>query len=1070
MGNFLVYKSSAGSGKTYTLMIEYLTLALKNPSAYRHILAITFTNKAANEIKQRILGNLQKLASMAPDSIPEKEHEFVMRLSAGTGLSPEQLVVNANQVLSSILHHYSDFAVSTIDSFMHRVIRSFAFDLKLSMNFEIELDTGNLLNTAVDELISRVGKDDELTEMLRDYVIRKAEDDENWDITNDLRASAAALFKEKMAGLIPALESRAFNGNDYKRLCDAVKELNNTYRNEGLYALKLIGEAGFDACDFAYGNRGIGNFFTKVSVGKDADPTGANVRNAVEEGRWFPKGSSLYALLAPIESTLIETVKRVSEIRNEKRFVTLIMENFYSTLLLKKINNELRNIKLQRNLISISDFNSIIAGVVKDQPVPFIYLRVGEKFWNFMIDEFQDTSEMQWQNLIPLIENALSDSKLSMLVGDGKQAIYRFKNGNAEQFVNLPRLKHTGNDLLMFQRQQLLAGEYEEKRLLTNYRSRQEIVDFNNAFFSFAADRFIPAHINFYADVKQQSRENFTGGLVNFDFVSSDGMVKKVLDLVEANKAAGYEYGDIAILTRVNRDAVQIAAALQEEGVGVVSSESLLLCSSPQVNFLVNWIAFISNHHDKIAMQGIVEYIIAAHGMDEVSIQRQTDIKYLYELLASLKINIYPSTFNSLSFYDSVELIVREFELGNVNQLYTRFFLDQVLDFTKRDSTGAQGFLNFWNEKASGLSVSIARKKDAVQILTVHKSKGLDFPVVIYAYPDPSMNKSDLSWDNVQIKLPGADSDESDFSMPLVFNYGSGLAGTPLESVLREEEDKISLDKFNLYYVAFTRASERLYVVMPETSKIDNPPKKLSDLVQLFLKERNEGNSFGSGACVEGLYKNTTADSDVPADLNISFKPGEWRNRIILSKRAPGDSPVIQSKQTTEGSDMLPAKTDYGKLVHAIISKISSPDEIEDVVDFVLKAEGGGSAELRDKILMSIHRLRSLQPVEFLFAGGTSLLEGDSPEEQKTRFINEHEIITPEGESYRPDRVVLLDGKTIVVDFKTGIPRKKDVKQVNLYLELISAMGYQNAEGYIVYISEKPEVVSVSLSHEPALD
>ncbi|MGE5317427.1 MAG: UvrD-helicase domain-containing protein, partial [Chloroflexota bacterium] len=771
----------------------------------------------------------------------------------------------------------------------------------------------------------------------------------------------------------------------------------------------------------------------------------------------------LFVNLAPIETALIEIVKNISNIRNEKLFLTLIMDNFYSTLLLKKINTELQNIRSQRNLISISDFTSIIAGVVKDQPVPFIYLRVGEKFRNFMIDEFQDTSEMQWQNLLPLIENSLADSRLSMLVGDGKQAIYRFKNGDAGQFVNLPRIKEYDNGLLHLQRQKLLAGEYEEKHLLTNYRSRKEIVDFNNAFFKFAADRFVPANINFYADVQQKCREDNTGGLVSFDIIPNEDVIKKVLEIVDENKAAGYQYGDIAILTRVNRDAVQIAEALQAKGISVVSSESLLLCSSPQVNFLVNWIAFMSNNDDKVSIQGIVEYLFA-YFQPAIFLPHRTDSRYLYEILAHLQINIHQASFNSLSFYDSVELLVREFKLGVVNPLYTRFFLDQVLDFSRKDSSGPIGFLQYWNDNSSKLSVSIARKKEAVQILTVHKSKGLDFPVVIYAFPDPKMNKGDLSWQNVHVKLPGEEGKQKEFEIPLVFNYSDGLEGTPLEAELREEEDKVSLDKFNLYYVAFTRASERLFVVIPESSKIDDPPKKLSDLVHMLLSQVNEGNRFGSGERVEGHYKNLTNDNnDLSPDVSISYQPGEWRNRIVLSKRSPEEWPVIRTLADEEGSASLPGKTDYGKLVHKILSGINSLDEAESTTDHILERENIVSPDLKSQIMKSLNRLKMLPEAGLLFK------DQDLNAGSGVKIINEQEILTPEGESYRPDRVILLKEKTLVIDFKTGMPNPKYIKQVKLYADLISKMGYPDPQGYIVYLGNEPEIIKVSLSNSEEL-
>lgn len=1062
MNNFLVYKSSAGSGKTYTLMVEYLSLALKYPTAYKHILAITFTNKAANEIKQRITGTLKKLAGMAPDNIPEKEKNLVERLTGNTGLDEVQLFENAGRVLSSILHYYSDFAVSTIDSFMHRVIRSFAFDLRLSMNFEVELDTDGLLNAAVDELISKVGKDEDLTELLKNYVIRRAENDEGWDIGNDLKKSAKALFKEKMAGLVPALEKKVFTGRDFEKICKAADTLKKECIEEGKGALSLITSSGFDPCDFSYGTKGIGGYFSKAAEGKFADPNNSYVRNAVNNGVWFRNGSPLYALVAGIEQQLIAHTRNIARLQNDMRFMGIIKNNFHSTLLLKKINDELQFIREQRNLISINDFNSLIAGVVLDQPVPFIYMRVGEKFRHFMIDEFQDTSGMQWENLLPLIENSLADSKLNMIVGDGKQAIYRFKNGDAGQFVDLPVLKNTSGSPYIRQRQNLLAGEYIEKQLLTNYRSREEIVKFNNHFFDYAKDIFVPAHISFYKDLVQEFKPENRGGLVQFDFKPKPDIIPRVLELVEEARTAGYQYGDITVLCRVNKDAVNIAEALQLEGIRVVSSESLLLSASAEVNFLVNWIAFMANPDDKASIMGIVEYLLATWpALTAKLLPRRTGRRYLYEMLESLEAGIYSHTFDALSFYDSIELLIRRFRLGSLSPVYIRFFLDQILEFTRKESSGAAGFLEYWNENCGKLSVSMAQHKDAVQIMTVHKSKGLDFPVVIYAFPDQELKKGDLTWDNVSIQLPDTEA-EGPFEMPLVFRYSKDLIGTPFENDYLEESDKVKLDKFNLYYVAFTRASERLYVVLEENPNLENEPKNLNQIAAMYLQQRNEGNKFGEGSKVEGKYADSlnevsnvsgTLDNTTeipPHEVNISFKAGDWREKIILAKRSPLE--WREAEPETRGADgkPLPGKLDYGKLVHRVLSEINTFDDIEEALDYVLSVSDETSAEIKEMIRGSLKELEAMPAVKQFFNGG--------------KVVKEQDILTPDGVSYRPDRVVLLDDISWVIDFKTGLPADKHRQQVMQYMELVKEMGYPEPSGCILYLGESPDLVMVKPS------
>ncbi len=1057
MDNFVVYKSSAGSGKTYTLMVEYLSLALKYTNAYSGILAITFTNKAANEIKQRIVETLKKLALLTPGNVPENHRQLVDRLADTTNLSEEKLIENANKVLTTILHNYSDFAVSTIDSFMHKVIRSFAFDLKLSMNFEIELDTKSLLNAAVDELISKVGKDEELTEVLKAYVVRQAESDEGWDITDDLKSSASALFKEKMSGLIPALEKRSFSSSDFDKLCHRIKSLDTTCREAGVHALRLMDNAGLTTDDFAYGSRGIGCYFVKVAEGKPAE-FNSYMRSAVEEGKWLKKETPQHKITG-IADELKQLVHTVLAIKRELKFLGVVRDNFHSTLLLKKINDELNNIRQNRNVISISDFNNLIGEVVLDQPVPFIYLRVGEKFRHFMIDEFQDTSRMQWENLLPLIENSLANSRLSMIVGDGKQAIYRFKNGDAEQFVGLPELKNTSNSPFIYDREQLLKQQYDERFLETNYRSRQEIVEFNNDFFTFAAPQFIPSGLAFYKEVNQQFKPDNTGGMVHLDIVQPENTVKRVIELVNIARNDGYQFGDIAILTRVNKDAVKIAEALRFEGIKVVSSESLLLSTAQEVNFLINWVGYLADSEDKVALQGIIEHILLMKPELFTSgfYARRPDKAFLVELLDLFKVDLRLNAFEGLSFYDSIELIIRRFSLVSRNPVYIRFFLDEVLEFTQKNSSGASGFLEFWNDNCSKLSVSIAEQIDAVQILTVHKSKGLDFPVVIYAFPDMKRDKGDLTWDNISVALNNDPEQVELLEMPLVYQYSKNLEDTPLGDDYLTEQDRVCLDKFNLYYVAFTRASERLYVVV-EDCKENDPPRNLAGLVSKYIARRNNEKTFGSGGVVKGKYKHEAARDAYRAlnSIDLAYNSGDWVNRITLAKRSPAQwtKLIDQSSQLFKGE--YSEKTSYGTLVHEVLSEINTFEDRERAVDHIFGIMNEKSPELRSRVLASLQSLISLQGVMPFFSGG--------------KVIKEQEIMTPDGECYRPDRIVINDDHTYVIDFKTGLPNAKHSAQVLLYVSLIRKMDYPEPAGYIIYLGEQPQLVKVDAPAQTSLE
>ncbi len=1030
-------------------MVEYLSLALKYVTSYTHILAITFTNKAANEIKQRILESLNDIAGAEPGNLKGKLHDLISTLSKNTGLTEAQIISNASKVLSSILHHYSDFAVSTIDSFMHRVIRSFAFDLKLSMSFEVELDVANLINAAVDELISKTGHDPELTELLRNYVVRQAENDENWDIREDLRKTASALFKEKMLGLIPALEKRSFTEADYKAIHSACSLMKNQIKGLGNEALSLIDSLGFSPEDFVYANSGVGNFFKKAARGVYAD-YGERVRNAAECNVWFKKGSPLYNVIAGHEDKLSSIIKKVCKVQTDLKFLEIIRNNFHTTLLMKKINDELEFIRKQRNIVPINDFNTLIANVVKEQPVPFIYLRAGEKFRHFMIDEFQDTSQMQWENFLPLIENSLSDSKLSLIVGDGKQAIYRFKNGDAEQFVSLPGLRNSQLSPYTLGRENLLRSQYDERFLDRNFRSREEIVNFNNDFFTFAAPLFVPEFAHFYPEkeVKQKSRPDNAGGLVQVDFVPSDSVISQIQEIINKVITDGYMPGDIAILTRVNKDAVSIASALQNAGIMVVSSESLLLSASPEVNFLLLWIRLLANSEDSIAIQGIIQYLILNKKNEcEISNTAIPDRNYLNRILEELNIAINTGYFDHLSFYDSVEYLVRCFDLYNTNPVYIRFFLDEVLMFTQKKSSGAIGFIEHWDLNSEKLSVSIPKNKDAVQILTVHKSKGLDFPVVIYAYPDQKRDIYDLTWSELKIKVPDSDG-VNEMELPLVYKYSPDHKGTPLESEFEAEKAKMNLDKFNLYYVAFTRASERLYIVLEEAGKSVDKPARLNELMQVYFDQHQMPHVYGTGSRIKGWYTATETTGPLQLEgntISTIYKTADWHQKLIISKRSPQDWGLDEEFSWL-------SKIEYGKLVHRIFSNASRLDDLKPAIEKAFDTLTDPDGSLKNKLLSVVDKIITLPEANTLFGGGT--------------VIREQEIITPEGTTYRPDRVVLSENVTYVIDFKTGRQSDKHHDQVMCYLKLIEKMGYPEPCGYIFYIGEDVKAVKVLTAQE----
>ena len=502
--NFTIYKSSAGSGKTFTLVKEYLALALndaaKPPQSYKHILAVTFTNKAAAEMKERIIKALKELAEDDYSTISSgtrtmlaalKEHK---KLNAVKKVDDVTIRMRSKNILTAILHNYSDFAIGTIDSFVQKVVRTFAFDLKIPMSFDIEMDDDKLLTQAIDLLLAQIGNDEKLTKALIEFTESKTDEEKSWHIENDLKLFAKNLLTEEGSVYIDKLKNLTID--DFFGIKDSLTiELKkfeifiNSCGNEGL---EIIKRGGVEHEKFAGGANGIGKYFTylfEIRIDK-LTPT-ATVQKNIDSENWYSgKASkddkaSIDAIAGALKNIFTKATEYVEKYKSEYIVFSLINKNIYSLAVLNEIEKLLNEYKAENNILHISEFNKMIAKIVMNEPIPFIYERLGEKYNNYLIDEFQDTSVLQFQNLLPLIDNSLATGHFTMLVGDGKQAIYRWRGGEVEQFAMLPEIfKHNNNELVL-ERQKALIRNHNPEVLKNNFRSKREVIEFNNSLFRF---------------------------------------------------------------------------------------------------------------------------------------------------------------------------------------------------------------------------------------------------------------------------------------------------------------------------------------------------------------------------------------------------------------------------------------------------------------------------------------------------------------------------------------------------------------------------------------------------------
>ncbi|MCK9424214.1 MAG: UvrD-helicase domain-containing protein, partial [Bacteroidales bacterium] len=739
--SFTVYRSSAGSGKTFTLVREYLKIILQEPRDFRHILAITFTNKAAAELKERVLHSLRQL-SMYPDCTDQKIiRDLLPQIVTQTVLSEPEIAERAKQSLNLILHHYADFAIGTIDSFSHRIIRSFAHDFGLPVQFSVELNEDELLTTAVDLLLDKVGEDKELTRFLVKFLEVRMDEDKGWNIDRILVNFARVLLEEEGQEHIVALRSLTLD--DFTRISEAIYErirgFEKLIRKIGTDAIKVIEDAGLSSESFYQGNRGIWKYFMYLANGRfdKLQPSSLVIKTITEDkwsgGKATATEKTLIASITPQLRNFYEEVMQLLD-RSEENYALnkLLARTIFPLAVLNEIDRVLTEFKKQNNLVHISEFNRRISSIVIREPVPFIYERIGERYHHLMIDEFQDTSRLQWQNFVPLIENALSSGYFNLVVGDGKQAIYRWRNGDVTQFTRLPELRESDRNPLVLQRQQVLESHFKEESLNRNFRSKREIVEFNNRFFRYLENLLDEPEKSVYRGLEQVVDPDKRGGFMALQFMNNDqdeGTTFEELNYTEIKRIigevmqAGYSMKEIAILCRKNEYASRIARMLMEEGIEVVSSESLLLVQSQEVNFIISVIRFLYEAENPINQAEMAVFLLQTGRLPGMTIQevlkRITSGAHSGGELVRL-MKEYGWVFSrqemiALPVYDLVETLIRTFSLNRKTDPYLQFFLDAVLKFMTGDQHSASEFLDWWEDQKSKLSVVVPEGIDAVR-------------------------------------------------------------------------------------------------------------------------------------------------------------------------------------------------------------------------------------------------------------------------------------------------------------------------------------------------------------------
>jgi ATP-dependent exoDNAse (exonuclease V) beta subunit len=1040
---FKIYKSSAGSGKTYMLVLTYLSILLREKDAhhFRKVLAVTFTNKAAAEMKERVIQGLEKLISATDD-------KFVADYVSATQLSREEIGQRAREILTAILHDYSSFSILTIDKFVHRIIRSFSRELGLTTNFELETDHNAFYQRSIDQLLSTLGEDKQLTEFLVQYQQSLFEEERANSIENSLFELSKLLNQENSRELLSfyADKDLPYFIDIRKKTSVQIAQTKALLKETNDKVLDLFTAQGFDILEWKMGNTAMYAPFVKINKGETTNLlSDAQLKNfeagTVTSEPLRKKNPQLVDFIETNASFILEQLKELQKIVRDLRFLEHIHHELVAFSLLNAIRTIFETLREENNLIFIKDFNEIISNVVQNEPTPFIYEKIGTRYHHILIDEFQDTSRMQWHNLVPLVYESLATRNTNLIVGDAKQAIYRFRGGDAQQFVDLPLVHAQLADI------DHINATFEEtqdlRNLAINYRSTPEIIDFNNWFFQelVLAKEDVPETIKeVYAGFAQHPHRT-DSGLVQVTILTKpeknteeiitkqDLINERLMSNIQGCLADGFLPDDICILVRGQRDGDLVSSFLLEQGFSVVSVDSIILGNSSAVMDIIyhfkaiqhpveSSIAHCFLSTDPNAVTSLFEhYRIPNATNPQYSIGYRFD-DYLTDYLAGYSAEEY----HKLSLFDKVNYLITLKKYPRTDP-YLDKLLNVAYDFMRMHGSNAELFLQHFFESAYKEKVNAKIAGGSIQLMTIHKSKGLQFPVVMIPYDfGGRISDKDLG-------LIG-DERSVELGLPAISTkLKSAIKEWGFEDRLNEHVQEALLDDFNLYYVALTRPEKRLYLTIYTDEGI---PARIKSLVTTHPKFDQEQQQLQIG---------TTTPQPAVDLLSPSFEvlptTVSWREKLTLSP----------SKGYLEDEEIVAeSEQDFGNYLHELISKNKHHNRLkEEALSYCQLKQLTDSTTKR--LVDTAEQLMNDEQLNQWLAKANCVLR-------------ERDIITPEGNILRPDMLLMHNDCWILLDFKTGQPKKSHQKQVQQYGDVIAQLPQVSSKNlrvdkYLIYLSEE---------------
>ncbi|HKK41839.1 MAG TPA: UvrD-helicase domain-containing protein [Bacteroidales bacterium] len=1054
-GTLTIYSASAGSGKTFRLTGTYLAQLFKSRYRYRRILAVTFTNKATAEMKSRILDHLHRLAA-------GESSDYLEDLEKSTGKDEKWIRDEAGQILGNILHDYTRFSVMTIDSFFQKVLRSFAREAGLHSGFNIEIDHSTILSSAIDEMISSSPSDKRLMRWLTTYALSNIDDERSWNIKDGIARLAEELFREQFKILSEAerknLEDKDFLTAYINDIRSIISEFESALTILGQKTLDIFISYNLDDEMFYQKSRGVPNFIRSLASGNVTKPN-SYVRAVMGAEPKWSSGSTDTRLEAALNNGLAETVMDAIACYDENITVwstaKAILANIYALGILSDVLYHVHVITNAENSFLLSDAGDVLNLITGSGQSPFIYEKIGTRYDNFMIDEFQDTSRIQWNNFRHLVENSMSEGNDNLVVGDVKQSIYRWRNSDW-------RILGRELDRLVDDKR------FMKEPLATNWRSRSNIISFNNQLFTVIPrrvdeslrDMSLPVSFSdLYAEAVQSDPGKRPGGYVKIEFIPDyediswqDTVLERLPVMIESVQDMGYGVSDIGIIVRSGREGSMVLRSIIDYGnsctkgkkekynYNIVSNDSLLLSNSPVINFIVSVLSVVNNEKDMISRAVMLRYYLIATGhkdAEDVPLISK-DIEEISNKYLPEDYDIFLDSLRQYTLFEIVEHVIGFFKLGSFqgNIAFLNTFQDHIINFSGSVTPDTGAFLEWWETSGKGKSVVLPDNEEAMRVLTIHKSKGLEFKVVLLPFLSWTLDHPFYAQPVLWIK-PGEEPFNRLGIVPV--KYGKNLEETIFRENYMEEKYSVYLDNINLLYVAFTRARDVLLGFAPAPKERDNTiagvlygaftdeeargsGKELS-ISSLF--DRENGIATYGEMPLNASVKKATADFFRPS-YNVDYNTESLRLKLHGENYFSSEGEAVRKR------------INYGKLMHSVFEGINSVGDIGPavrklVIDGVLPEDESHDIERKVRELMN-------EP---------QIAEWFDPDNE---VMTEAAILLRSGATRRPDRVIFRNGQTTVIDFKFGEEHKNHVQQVMQYSALLGEMGYTGIDAYIWYV------------------